>query len=317
MLANKRLILVTGKGGVGRSTIASALALWISRQGRRTLLAQINAKKNLGPLLGVPDVGEEIRLVSPNLWAVNTNPASALKEYGLMILRYQAVYNAVFENRMVKGFLRAIPGLDDYAMLGKLWFHTTELQSDKSFRFETIIVDCPATGHAITFLRTPQVILDTVPEGPLTKDAYLVRSLLTDSQRTSLLLVTLAEDMPANEALDLYRTIKNPLQIPTGPLVVNALYSNRFTKDGIPAQVLTSLTKDPTAPLPASISSLIVRAQLTRYRCALNEHYLAQLRDRIPMPQIHLPHLFTPHFDLSAIQQLSRLMGEQLALSSD
>ena len=315
MLANQRLILVTGKGGVGRTTIASALSYWISQQGKRTLLAQINAKKNLGPLLGVAEVGEEIRLVSPNLWAVNTNPSAALKEYGLMILHYQAVYRAVFENRMVKGFLRAIPGLDDYAMLGKLWYHTTELQSDGSPRFDTIIVDCPATGHAVTFLRTPQIILDTVPEGPLTRDARAVRELLTDPARTRLVIVTLAEDMPANEALDFYRSVKSPLQIPTGPLIVNALYPDRFTKEGMPAQVLTDLTRDSALPLPDWFNPLLVRAQLTRYRRALNEHYLAQLRDRIPMPQAHLPHLFTLQFDLSAIKLLSKLLAEQLSAS--
>ena len=119
-----------------------------------------------------------------------------------MILRWKSVYEMVFENRVTKAFLRAIPGLDDYALLGKAWFHTTEEKRGKPV-WDTVVFDMPASGHSSSMLRVPWVIVDTVPEGPLTRDARTVKELLTDPARTAAVLVTLAEEMPVNEALEL------------------------------------------------------------------------------------------------------------------
>src|SRR5262249_10244907 len=145
---------------------------------------------------------EEIRPVRSNLWAVNTNPQAALHEYGVMVLRYEAVYKMVLENRLSRALVRAIPGLDDYSILGKLWYHTTEEVRGQP-RFETILFDAPATGHAVTLLRIPRAILEAVPEGPLTRDAVKVRALMEDPARTAPLLVTLPEEMPTNESIEL------------------------------------------------------------------------------------------------------------------
>src|SRR4051812_25483444 len=114
-----------------------ALAAHLAARGRRTLFYQANAKDRLSALYGGPPSSEEIRAVRTNLWAVNTNPQAALHEYGLMVLRYESVYKMVFENRISRALVRAIPGLDDYSLLGKLWYHTTEEVSGKP-RFETI-----------------------------------------------------------------------------------------------------------------------------------------------------------------------------------
>src|SRR5262249_7903683 len=160
---------------VGRTTIAMALAVHLAGRGRRTLFYQANAKGRHTDLLGGPPPGEEIRQVRDNLWTVNTNAAAALHEYGLMVLRYEAVYRMVMENRVSRALVRAIPGLDDYSILGKLWYHTTEEVRGHP-RFDTIVFDAPATGHAVTMLRIPHSILEAVPDGPLTRDAVKVRA---------------------------------------------------------------------------------------------------------------------------------------------
>ena len=97
-----------------------------SLAGKRVLLYETNANDRFGPYFDQPSVGTQIVQLAPNLSAINATPASALEEYGLMILRWKSVYEMVFENRVTRAFLRAIPGLDDYAMLGKVWYHTTE-----------------------------------------------------------------------------------------------------------------------------------------------------------------------------------------------
>ena len=120
-LLDRRLILVLGKGGVGRSTMAASIAAACARRGRRTLLYQSNANDRFGDYFGRPALGPAPSELGPNLWGLNTSPAHALHEDGLMILKFQKVYEMIFENRITKAFLRAIPGLDDYEILGKAW----------------------------------------------------------------------------------------------------------------------------------------------------------------------------------------------------
>ena len=126
-IADLRLAILAGKGGVGRTTVAAALARALAAQGQRVLIAQTEAAERLGKLFGRAEpIGTDIVTLAPGIDAVNMTPKSALHEYGLMVLRYETVYRALFENRAVRGFLGAIPGLDAYAMLGKVWWHTTE-----------------------------------------------------------------------------------------------------------------------------------------------------------------------------------------------
>ncbi|HEV7559165.1 MAG TPA: ArsA-related P-loop ATPase, partial [Kofleriaceae bacterium] len=158
---DRRLVLVVGKGGVGRSTVAAAIASECADRGRKTLLYETNANDRFGAFFQKSAVSTEPVQLAPNLFAINATPASALAEYGLMILKFKTVYEMVFENRVTKAFLRAIPGLDEYALVGKLWFHTTEEKRGKPV-WDTIVFDMPASGHAISMLRVPWVIVDTV-----------------------------------------------------------------------------------------------------------------------------------------------------------
>lgn len=305
-LGGKQVILVLGKGGVGRTTVAAALALALARRGRRTLLFQANANERLSQLLGRPRIGPEVTRVTPNLWAVNTNPDDALREYGLMVLKFETVYKMVLENRLVKGLIRAIPGLDDYSVIGKLWWHTTELEDGRP-RFDTVVFDAPATGHAATMLRIPGVILETVPDGPLKRDAGKVRAMLTDPSRTAAVLVTLAEEMPAAETVDLGTRIA-ALRIPLAGRIVNQLYPDRFT-GGTPAgQVLAAVgaQDDP------SIEGAITCARLIAARRRLNEEYLARLAAALGGDEARLPRLFGPSIGPAETDRLSILLDDQL-----
>src|SRR4051812_22110964 len=126
-LLDLRLLIVSGKGGVGRTAVAAALARVAATRGKRVLVAQTNAVERLGRMLGHPQpIGPTVTDIAPGLAAVNMTPRESLHEYALMVLRYEAVYRTLFDNRFVRGFLGAIPGLDAYAMLGKAWWHTTE-----------------------------------------------------------------------------------------------------------------------------------------------------------------------------------------------
>jgi anion-transporting ArsA/GET3 family ATPase len=161
-LLHRRLLVVTGKGGVGKSTVAAALALQLARSGRRTLLCEVNAGDRLAPLLGHAPVGPTITLVEPNLRLVDLHPAESMREYVLLKIRLERVYRAVFENRMVRYFLRFIPSLAETVMLGKVLWHVRQPPGSPD-GFQSVVVDAPATGHALTFLGVPRALLTTCP----------------------------------------------------------------------------------------------------------------------------------------------------------
>ena len=302
MNLDRRLILVVGKGGVGRSTVAAAIASACAAQGRQTLLYETNANDRFGGYFGKPPVGTSPSQLAPNLWAINVTPASALAEYGMMILRWRSVYEMVFENRVAKAFLRAIPGLDDYALLGKAWFHTTEEKRGRPV-WDTVVFDMPASGHSVSMLKVPWVIVDTVPEGPLTRDAKTVKALLRDPARTATVLVTLAEEMPVNEAIELEAKLGG-LGIVPQQIVVNQVFPRHFPAGAPVGRVLDELLSDP-APRPP-LAELTAHAGLSRARRELNERYLADLHARTPTRIGELPMLFAHTLGPDHIRELGQ-----------
>lgn len=325
-LLDRRLILVVGKGGVGRSTVAAAVAAACARRGRRTLLYEANANDRFGHFFGAPPVGTHITSLARDLYAVNTNPAAAMEEYGMMILRFRPVYKMVFENRVSRYFLRAIPGLDDYSIIGKAWYHTTESERGKPL-WDTVVFDMPASGHSLSMLRLPKVILETVPEGPLTRDARTLRELLLDARRTAVILVTLAEEMPVNESRELTGALDRELGMRVSHVVINQVHPQRFDDGSLPARVLEALDGEgvagrasPGADLgqmgasdeQRDLAALIAHSQLARGRRRLNERYIAELERSLPIAHSQLPYLFVPSIGPAEIQALSRTLEERL-----
>ena len=218
-----------------------------------------------------------------------------------MILKFQSVYEMVFENRVTRAFVRAIPGLDDYTLLGKAWFHTTETQRGRPV-WDTVVFDMPASGHSLSMLRIPSVILDTVPEGPLTRDARTIRDLLRDRTRTQVVLVTLAEEMPVNEAIDLEGKLV-ALGVTTDHILCNQVYPAHFIAGQPATRVLDALAGD--GPLAEPLASLVAHASLSRDRRRLNERYLGELRARARSPVGELPMLFRTPLAVADLRELA------------
>jgi anion-transporting ArsA/GET3 family ATPase len=291
-LAHQRLLIVTGKGGVGKTTLSAALALGSARRGLKTLVCEINTKERVTTLLGRPEVGAEIGSLEENLWAVNVRPAEALREYALMILKFESIYNAVFGNRLVSYFLRFIPSIAEITMLGKILFHLRELRPDGTYRFDRIVIDAPATGHAITFLSVPQVVIETVPPGPLAQDATWMRDLLVDPKITGTVLVSLPEELPVNETLELHQALTQRVKLATTATVLNGFIPSRFSQDE-------------RAHLPVELADV---ARVHELRATLStdaERRLATL----PAPLIRVPRLYTPTFGRQAIEAVEKALG--------
>lgn len=300
-LYDRRFLIVAGKGGVGRTTVAASLAQAAVRTGKRVLLAQTDAAGGLGYLLGSAPIGPEITAVGPTLWAVNMTPRSALREYALKVLRYEALYRLLFDNQAMRAFLGAFPGLDAWALLGKAWWHTTERESG-GWKYDLVILDGPASGHLSTMLRIPKSVLSAMPHGPLAHPATEAQALLTDPTRTAAVLVTLPEDLPAREAAILAHSLRTALQIPLGPLVVNGMppaqASSPDVVDVLNAAISARPLHDELTSTLAGVATLAARRQDA-------ERILSGLRQDPGLPLVEMPRLPTNHLGPEHIDQLS------------
>jgi anion-transporting ArsA/GET3 family ATPase len=250
-LADKRFVLVTGKGGVGKTTVCAAEALALAAKGKRVLVAMCNAKERLSVMLGVPTIGPDVTRVADGVWAVNMHPDSAVAEYGSLVLRSRALYRTLFDNKFVRSFLRGVPGMQEWAMLGKAWWHTTEKGSDGALKYDVVILDAPATGHGLDMLRVPKIILDVVPTGLLRRDAERAWALFQDPKTCAIVLVTLPEEMPTTETIELARAL-GEMGLPIGRVVVNGVLPPLFSRQE--RAVLEAVASvDPAAPGEAAI----------------------------------------------------------------
>ena len=295
-LLDRRLLLVTGKGGVGKSTVAAALALRLGSAGLRTLLCEVNADRRLGRMLGHPEVGPEVTPVEPNLALVDLDPDASMREYVLSKIPSERVYRAVFENRLVRYFLRFIPALAETVMLGKVMWHLRQWP-DAPGGFDRIVLDLPATGHALTLLGVPHSLVSALPSGPMSTEADWMLELLTDPAVTSAVLVSLPEELPVNETLELAQALRSRLKIRIGAVVLNQSVQSRFGPGD-----LAALSGRP---------GLTALAQAYEEDARRTEGSVERLR-AIDPPLVQLPRLVSPALGRAELEALGDVLAEGL-----
>lgn len=258
-LTASNLVIVAGKGGVGKTTVTAVLARAAADAGQRMLVVELDAKRALDQL--VPDL--DVRHISA---------AEALEEY-LHDHGFRRIAKRLAATGVIDVVGTAAPGIDDLVVLGKV------KQLERSGEWDTIVVDGPAAGHAITFLTSAAGLLDAIRGGPVRAQAEDVLAMLGDPTRCQVLLVTLPETTPVNELIETSFAIEERVGVQLGPIVVNQV--------------------DTASPLPdpqavdfgrarAQVDDVIAAARFRRARADVQAAELERLRRDVPLPQVHL-----------------------------
>jgi len=259
-LASRRLIVVSGKGGVGRTTVAALLGLALAERGRRVLVATTGHDDRLAWMLGAGSLEDQPRVVAPRLSIQRLEAQTCLREYGGLVLHSKRASSAVFDNGLVRKLMRAIPGLDDFAVVGKAWHEAV-----RGGQFDVVIFDGAATGHLLYTLDVPLAILNTVPKGPLTKEAELMQATFQDPDRTEAVLVGLPELWPLTELAELGVALRERIRMSVAAIVVNGLWPEDFAELQPPGAGKVDLrTADPVTRALAEVARVGVVGQEQR-----------------------------------------------------
>jgi anion-transporting ArsA/GET3 family ATPase len=304
-LLERRLVVVLGKGGVGRTTVSAALGLAGARRGRRALVVEVGGQSRLAHAFGASPRadGAETPLL-PGLTSLTIRPQRVLEEYLVLTLKVRAVAERLAESRAIGYLTAAAPGLRELVTLGKVWHLTEQPLRDGSPRYDLVVVDAPATGHGIGLLRAPRQYAEIARVGRIGDEARAVDGLLRDRRRTGIVLVTLAEEMPVNETIDALERLRE-LGLDAECAIVNGLAGERFS-DAEAAE----LGRLPEAGGIGAAAVEAALSQLARHREQTAE--LARLREGVDIPLVELPSLPVPALEPDALAGLAEQLAAEL-----
>lgn len=284
-----RLVIVSGKGGVGKSLLAAALARQSAQAGRRTVLVTLDTRDDRHPLLDVP-LAYEPQATGHGFSVSRVDAFQAAAEYARRTLPFGAMYEAFFKSRAFKDFATASPGFEELMCLGKLYNLAVETE------FDRVVFDAPSTGHLRDLLAVPRLTQQAVRVGPLNHAARRIEHLLLDPERTQVLVATLAEEMPVREAMELVTLCRDELRMGVGPVLVNRRAPKHFTE----AELAGAEAARRRGALSAGAVHLLDQAEHLRSELASQEEALQPLREA-SLPLVEIPRVAQASYDADAL----------------
>lgn len=309
-----RVLIVSGKGGVGKTTVSAALALVAARQGRRACITEVDQEESLPRLFGDEPLGYEPRELSPDVWGMNIVPDEALAEYLDVQYHMKRIAKVFSSSHFVDYITATAPGLKDILVLGKIWY--LEQGRAEGARFDTIIVDAPAAGHMLQFLSAPHGLSDAVRVGPVRRQAEWLDQMLKDPSRSRVHLVALAEEMPVTETIETAAALDERLDISIGATFANALYPEVLTRSER-ERLEQMLGPDDFEDLIGAaerhgvrldgedVEALLGYGRFIEERRAIQAKHLRKLKREVEQPVVELPHLFGAGLELPGLETLA------------
>jgi anion-transporting ArsA/GET3 family ATPase len=310
-LLDLKLVFVTGKGGVGKTTVASALALFASQRGKRVLVCEVDAKGEVARFYEASPTGFAEKELLPGLFVMTMDTEASLREYLKLQLRIPVVGRI---GPLAKAFdfvATAAPGVREILTVGKLCYEVRERH------YDLVVVDAPASGHIVGQLAAPQAINDLVKVGLIRSQTDWMLDILSDPTQTGLIAVCTPEEMPVSETIELAVRVKEETTVTMSAVVVNRVLPELFgrqeelvfdalTSPGPSEQLAELIGGDPGPVLDAA--RLAVTMRRTR------STHLERLREGIDpaVPLLYLPYLFTRSHGLRTTHQVAASLGEEL-----
>ena len=308
-LFDKRLVFVTGKGGVGKTTVAAALGLAAARAGKRTIICEVARQERMSRAFHREGVGPSETELADDLYAISIDPQHALREYLEDQVGSKRLAGLMFGNQIFDYFAAATPGARELATIGKIW-ELAQLERRRSSKlpYDLVVVDAPASGHGLGMLGTPRTFREAVGVGPIHRQAGIIHSFITNPRTSGLVAVALPEEMPVNETVELEGRLNDELGMKIDQVIVNALLPERFTSEECD-QILAANGSHPVTGVRAAL-----RAAASEYSQAKSQRsQLRRLKREADAPVATLPYLFEADLDLDSFERLSVDLDRRLS----
>lgn len=299
-----RLLFVSGKGGVGKTTVAAALGQFAAESGCRTLIIETAADGRLAHLFGHRVLDGTPRHLRAGLDAVRVDARQLLEDYFSRLLRFQVLSRRLLSSQTFSAVTAAAPGITEFLLLEKVMGWIEPGFGARRRVYDLIIVDGPSTGHALKLLRTPRALAMMVPGGPLGKAARRLLALLGDHSRTQVLLVSLPEEMSVRETIDTQHALEDDLVLHVTRPVVNRVFPRHFSaKEAHMIEQDGDVIGTAEAPLLAA-----ARFSIACRREA--ERHVSHLRRALGVSPILLRHLFASDVHAADLEVFGRMLGK-------
>jgi anion-transporting ArsA/GET3 family ATPase len=303
-LLDKQLVIVTGKGGVGKSTVALALGLAAAAEGRRTIVCEVSSQEHTSRVFHRAEVGFHEVEMADNLWAISIDPDEAMREYVLLQLKVRAMRDLLFRSRIFGYLAAATPGLRELVTIGKIWEVAQPHRKVKKGRnYDLVIVDAPATAQGVGFLQTPRTFANIARVGPIRAQAEALEALIVNHRKTGAAIVALPEEMPVNETVALERQLTEEVDVAVDRVYMNGLYPERFSKPEV--ERLEEACATSNGPLRAAYRAGLSESR----RAAAQREQLARLAELVGAPVRTLPFVFKPELGAAEIHELAKAVS--------
>ena len=339
-LLQRRLVFTVGKGGVGRTTVTLAIALEAARRGRRVLVVELEGAHGLEHALEAQRTAPSPPPGIDRIEHMVVEGRRALEEYLSLVIPVRRLLKTIFSTNVYQYFVAAAPGLRELMTVGKIWYEVQRAEQGAAgvddrgaHPPDIVVVDGPATGHSLQYLRMPRAAAEAFPIGLVHREAERVWGLLTDVAATAVVVVTTAEEMPANETAEIYEGL-GALGLPRSLLVVNQVHAAPASEEELAAlraalperaadvgtdarpkrgRASGARASDGTTPSPASLlAEVVARGEEETGWAAINRANIERLAHAVPLPTVLLPFVFAEEFGAEHVIGLARTLGAAL-----